>query len=266
MVSFQNDDRRRRVKKIGQSESETFHWHDQMIPMEAADVLSFGVFPGDSALGFDDVDVSVQDDMLQYVDRLDQTDEDRQAKTSRRRLQTNIDRGSMTRSGLDQILPLIAPCMALPGCRTTKVRQPVHWCRGGVLDAMEGYVVFRDVCDGWRNAVMTPEPRRATLQWIHDRWHGISSECAKPFVWVAFRDQVPAPKLSRETSKLHHACTAELKKRVGEMLDQLDVAIRDRLQPRHVPFKDRPSPKTEKRRPMQTMLDLHLFRALGLRE
>lgn len=266
MVSFQHDAGRGRTKNGGESGAETFHWRDLLVPMACADVLAFGVFPGDPDLGFDDVAVSTHDDLLQFVDTLDVSEDDMVERTSRTRLQASIDSKKMHKSGLDQLLPLIAPCMVLPGCQTTKVRQPIVWCRGGMLDVMKGYLVFRDITDAWRKAESTSQSRKDTLQWISDRWHGLTSRCGRPFVVAVFRDQVPAPKLSTETSRAHKECTEELKTRIEKMLYLLDVAIRDHLHHDHVPFKNQQKAESEKRRPMQTMLDLHLFRALALRE
>lgn len=260
MVQFQHDSGRSqldRSSKSGVLPMKQFNLKDLMVPSQEADKLAFGVIPGDTQLGFDDIIVNSLEDCLDYVGSLDASD--KYPKNTRERLQASFNRGDRSKSGLDQLMPLISPCLVIPGCRTTRVRRPNEWCHTGIMEVMEGFIVYRDVTDVWRKSESVSPERRDTLNWIHKRWARLRDNCKKPLVWAAFRDQVPAPYLSSETYEVHSQCTAELVTRSAELLRMIDKHL-------SVTLKDYIPPATDERRPMQVMLEFHMWRALGLRE
>ena len=153
-------------------------------------------------------------------------------------------------------MPLISPCFVLPGCKTTMVRQPNEWCQVGILEVMEGFIVFRERIEKMRRDEKTSPRCRDTITWIQGEWKQLE-DSFMPFVWAAFRDHGDKARLSTETARVHNECTEKLEGWSKLFLHNVDNFFSNR------PQSYAPPPG---RRPMYEMLRFHMWRALALRE
>lgn len=227
--------------------------HELMVPNFQADKLAFGVIPGDSRLGFDDIILASEEDCLAYVATLD--------KDLRETLQNNL-KNHRSRTGIDQIMPLISPCLLLHSCKTTNVRRPNEWCHQGVLFVMEGYVMYRNTIQEWITKESTSKSRRNTIKWIQDHWSFLKEKLRKPFVWAAFIDQTDPAMRSKLTVRVHAQCTTKL----NEMTDTFYQKLNQGLEKSNEADNQKYHPLRNSKRLMQVMLRFHMRRALRLRE
>lgn len=234
----------------GRRERKVFSLEHIMVPSAEADKLAFGIIPGDRRLELDDVLVATREDCLEYVSTLDENQENL-PRDARELLQRSFDTLDNTKTGLDQLMPLISPCLVLPGCQTTNVRKPNDWCQIGILEVMEAFIVFRERIKTMAEAQETSSDRKAAIVWIQGHWKYLADTFG-PFVWAAMRLHGNKAKLSTETAKVHNECTERLEGMMKKFLQTVAKHCRGERPPGV--------------KPMQTMLRFHIWRALRLRE
>lgn len=256
MVHFQHDAGRSKLRSKGADVTSVsdFKIDYLYVPSAEADRLAFGIIPGDTELELQDVHVAEQDDCVQYIRNLAQ-DTDQKQSNAADLLQRSFQQSQLRRSGFDQLMPLISPCLLLPGCKTTMVRRPNAWSHVGILEVMEGYVVFRERIDQMKAAQGTSGACKETIAWIRKEWQDLADHFM-PFVWAAFRTHKDKVRLSTETSRVHHQCTERLKTWTTTVKDKVAQWARNREEPEIL----------AKRRPMDAMLSFHMLRAVALRE
>ncbi|KUI59527.1 hypothetical protein VP1G_06740 [Cytospora mali] len=200
---------------------------DMMIPSSNANKLAFGIIPGDTRLGLDDVVVARNEDCLNYVSSLYDDVIDGQQK-ARGLLHRGFD-GDITKSGIDQLVPLISPCMVLPNCKTIRARLPNRYCQIGVMEVMEGYVVFNNRFDHLLDSKILRPQRIEMLETIMRHW-------------------------------LHESCTSWLETWSSELLDKVDEAHKI------VWARKTPYARPRDQRPVHDLMRFHLLRAFELRD
>jgi hypothetical protein len=232
-----------------------FRIENLMVPSSAADKLAFGIIPGDTRLHFDDTLVATREDCLNFAASLtERIDAKRNPKES---LERSFQANDFTKSGLDQLMPLISPVLVLPGCRTNTARRPNGRSHVGVLEVMEGFVVFEHRLQDMQKDADVSSLKKKRIKWILDKWVHLEKELHKPFRWAAFRDQTDKARLSTEIANAHEECTSTLEPWSHEFLEDIDGYLLGR----HSRNK-----RVIDRRPMNTLLRFHLLRAFELRE
>lgn len=247
-VTFQHDS--------GRSQSNKFQLNDILIPRPAADILAFGVIPGDRGLWFDDVAVASNEDCLNFASKIDEYLENRQGD-SRKLLERSFQSSDTTKSGIDQLMPLISPCLVFPGCKATRVRRPYDRSHIGILEVLEGYVVFRERIKLIKEGKGTSTHRINEIDWIQAEWDHLSKTCGGHFEWVAMRDYGDKAHLSTETARVHDQCTEKLAQWNRDLPSMIEEHFK-KLKLRYE-FPSGPSA-------MSKMMRLHMSRAFALRE
>ena len=261
MVQFRHDTGRSEVTSSSNfltGLGKQFNPDDMMIPNSNADKLAFGIIPGDSRLNLDDVVVATNQDCLNYVSSLytNLVNGDRDA---RRLLEKNFDTGDITKSGIDQLMPLISPCMVLPNCKTLRARLPNRYCHIGALEIMESYVVFRSRVTEMNESGKLRPQTRSTLEHIMRQWWQIHDDVG-PWAPANVRDTADKVQLSTTMAREHENCTVWLEKWISEFLDKIDEARR------LVWTRKTQYARPQGQRPMHELMRLHLLRAFELRE
>jgi hypothetical protein len=256
MVHFQHDSGRSKlfIKDDKMDTGMAFRKDYLFVPSAEADKLAFGVIPGDAQLGLEDVHVAKPEHCVEYIRNLSR-DVDNKDTNAAELLDRSLKQSQFRRSGFDQLMPLISPCLLIPGCKTTMVRRPNDWSHVGILEVMEGFVVFRERIEKMKGNEKASSEHRVTIDWIQGRWAHLK-ESFMPFVWAAFREHTDKGRLSTETSKVHHECTARLSQWIQSVPRKIAEWARSRNEPEAL----------ARRRPMDAMLRFHMLRAVALRE
>ena len=256
MVHFQHDSGRSKLF-MSDAKNDTgmaFRKDYLFVPSAEADKLAFGVVPGDTQLELEDVHVAEPEHCIEYISKLSR-DIDKQQSNAAEQLDRSFKQSQFRRSGFDQLMPLMSPCLLLPGCKTTMVRQPNAWSHVGILEVMEGFVVFRERTGKMKTDEKTSHGCKETIDWIQARWTHLKNSFM-PFAWAAFREHADKARLSTETSKVHHECTAELIAWMKSVPKKVADWAGSRDEPEQL----------ARRRPMDAMLRFHMLRAVALRE
>lgn len=178
-------------------------------------------------------------------------------RDAREHLERSLQTTDITKSGIDQLMPLISPCLVVSGCRTTRAKRPHERSHVGVLEVMEGMVVFRErIFNGMKEDVHCSAERRQTIEWIQLRWFGLRDSFG-PFVWAAMRNHPDQAKLSTQINKIHRECS--------EKLVHFDFAFHNKLRD-HLKGPKDIHEYVGIRSPMGEMMRLHMYRAFQLRE
>lgn len=248
MVTFQHDSERK------------FDPSTLRVPNVYADMLAFGIIPGDTRLGFDNVLVANQKDCEEYAMSLD-IGPKFEKYNARKSWDYSVRENARGETGMEHVMPLISPCLLLKGCRIRHVQTPNsgNWCTNGSIETMETYVVFQNELKEISSSA-DPQAHRKIADWILSQWNDHEEEFQnKPFVWSAFSSQVDALKLANSTSALHKRCTEK-------MLEEIK-GIREELEPFEGSiFAHKPPDARATKMIMQVLLRFHLLRAFGLRQ
>lgn len=195
-------------------------------------------------------------DCLQYASEIDDYMENRQ-QVARQHLTRSFQNGAnFTKSGLDQLMPLISPCLLVPGCHATRARRPHEWAQVGILEVMEGFVVFEKRIEKMNEQPNVSAKRKETIQWVQAKWRHLTENFG-PFVWVAMKEHSDKAKLSTETAQVHEECTQRLEEWNRTFYSDVDAQLGK-------PYSSSVFPRG--RTPTVEMVNLHMFRAFQLRE
>ncbi|KUI71859.1 hypothetical protein VM1G_07480 [Cytospora mali] len=260
MIQFRHDTGRSEISrtlKPGIGRVKQYEPEDMMIPSSNADKLAFGIIPGDTRLGLDDVVVARNEDCLNYVFSLYDDVIDGQQK-ARGLLQRGFN-GDITKSGIDQLVPLISPCMVLPNCKTIQARLPNRYCQIGVLEVMEGYVVFNNRITNLLDSKSLRPQRIEVLEIIMRHWREIKEEVG-PWAPANVRNIADKAKLSTTMARVHESCTSWLENWSSEFLEKVDEAHK------MVWARKTPYARPRDQRPVHDLMRFHLLRAFELRE
>lgn len=228
-----------------------------MIPSSFADKLAFGMIPGDARLGFDDVVVATDKDCLNYISSL-YSDEEGDVRGL---LKKGFEHGDITKTGIDQLMPIISPCLVIHGCKTVRARIPNRWCNKGVLNFKEGFTVFRNRITELTESGRLNHSRGPVLRFILEKWKDIEKGIG-PWEPATVKFKADVEKLSTTMAWAHSQCTDKLLDWKGDFDGQLQSA-RDLVSKEQGQHED-PVPMGSY--PVHELMRQHLLRALGLRE
>ncbi|ROV92253.1 hypothetical protein VPNG_09680 [Cytospora leucostoma] len=228
---------------------------NKMIPSSFADKLAFGIIPGDALLGFDDVVVATDEDCLNYISSLHSNEEG----DARGLLKNGFEAGDITKTGIDQLMPIISPCMAIRACKTIRARLPNRWCHIGVLHVVEGFIVFRNRVTELTESGGLNSMKEITLRYISEKWKDIEKELG-PWEHANVLYTADTAKVSTTMASAHSECTHKLMRWNDDFDGKFQSA-------RELASKEKGSyPVPMGNRPLHELMRLHLLRALELRE
>ncbi|KAH8430625.1 uncharacterized protein LDX57_008288 [Aspergillus melleus] len=217
------------------------------IPTTAADKLAFGIIPGDQRLGLNDVLATTDSDCLDYIASLD--------PEARRIMNNSFKTPDPHKTGFDQLMSLISPCLLLPNCRLIRVRLPHRTAVYGALYVMEAYVVFRErvkeIIASTSISAASPD-LQDNAKWIWDRWQEIANEIHGAFEPAIIVEKADPVILAATMSRVHNQCTARLEVWTKTFLQDIDDVLEQ------VESNYRPSPD---RQPVRELVRVHMLQA-----
>lgn len=216
------------------------------IPTTAADKLAFGIIPGDQRLGLNDVLATTDSDCLDYIASLD--------PEARQIMNRSFKTPDPHKSGFDQLMSLISPCLLLPNCRLIRVRLPHRTAVYGILYVMEGYVVFREHIKKIKDSASSLEVQE-NATWIWERWQETRKKIHGAFEPAIIVDKADPVILAETMSGIHNECTTRLEAWIKKFLQDIDDVLSQ------VESNYRPPPD---RQPVRELVRSHMLQAIKI--